>query len=82
MRTTVRIDDALLARAKKEAATTNRTLSAVIEDALRETLERRPERSTAPVRLRTVGGKGPRPGVDLDDSAGLLEVMESGGDSA
>ena len=29
------------------------------------------------VRLKTVKGSGVRPGVDLDDSASLLELMES-----
>jgi Arc/MetJ family transcription regulator len=82
MRTTVKIDDTLLARAKQEAAASNRTLAAVIEDALREVLERRPGRSAAPVRLTTCPGNGPRPGVDLDDTAGLLELMEESGDSA
>jgi hypothetical protein len=32
----------------------------------------------APVILPTVGGRGPRPGVDLDNSAALREVMEQG----
>jgi len=29
------------------------------------------------VALKTVGGTGLRPGVDLDDSAALLDAMES-----
>ena len=78
MRTTVRLDEQLLAEAKKYAAESGRTLTAVLEDALRETLARRrapPKRK--PVRLRTVNGNGVRPGVDLDDTASLLEFMES-----
>ena len=82
MRTTIRIDDTLLARAKQEAAASNRTLAAVIEDALREALERHREEPAAPVELETVGGNGLRPGVDLDDSAGLLEIMEQDDDPA
>jgi len=49
----------------------------VIEDALRESLSRK--RGTGqrkPVRLVTVNGKGLLPGVDLDDSAVLLDLME------
>jgi predicted transcriptional regulator len=78
MRTTIRLDDHLLAEAKKLAAETGRTLTSVLEDALRDTLARRvarPKRSR--LRLKTFRGDGVRPGVDLDDSAGLLEAMES-----
>ena len=70
MRTTVRLDEALLTQAKKYAAESGRTLTAVLEDALREKLARRdrlPARKR--VRLLTVEGGGLLPGVDLDDSA-------------
>ena len=78
MRTTVRLDERLLAEAKKHAADTGRTLTAVLEDALRETLaRRRPQIKRKPVRLKTVKGDGVRPGVDLDDTAALLDLMES-----
>jgi hypothetical protein len=77
MRTTIRLDDALLADAKALAARTGRTLTQVIQDALRQSLTQREDDATGePVRLPTFQGKGVRPGVDLDDSAGLLEVME------
>jgi hypothetical protein len=81
MRTTVRLDDALLADAKSLAARTGRTLTAVIEDALREALARRPgDREPSQVRLPTDDGDGHggglRPGVDLDDTAALLDLME------
>ncbi len=79
MRTTVRLDEALLAEAKKCAAESGRTLTSVIEEALRESLARRRESATPRrhVRLKTVNGKGVRPGVDLDDTASLFELMES-----
>jgi len=78
MRTTVRLDDKLLAEAKKCAAETGRTLTAVLEDALRESLSRRRAHgSRRRVRLKTVKGTGLCPGVDLDDSASLLGAMES-----
>lgn len=79
MRTTVRLDDGLLAQAKQLAAKRGTTLTAVIEDALRETLARRssPE-AGEPVELPTYGSGGVQPGVDLDDSAALLATMESG----
>ena len=37
------IDDALLAKAKRVAAETGRSLSAVVDDALKESLNRREE---------------------------------------
>ena len=77
MRTTIRLDDELLAEAKSVAARTGRTLTKVIEDALRQSLAQRPGDAGGAVRLATFGGRGVRPGVDLDDSAGLLDVMES-----
>jgi hypothetical protein len=77
MRTTVRLDPPLLAEAKKFAVERGTTLTGVIEGALREVLARRGEApSPGRVRLTTFGGKGARPGVDLDDSAGLLDWME------
>ena len=77
MRTTMRIDDGLLAAAKEHAARTGRTLTSLFEDALRTflTLEQRPERRPRK-KLPTFDGGGVQPGVDLDNSAGLLEVME------
>lgn len=77
MRTTIRLDSDLLARAKQFAARTHRSLTAVIEDALREVLARQtvqPKR--ARIRVPTAGGRGVAKGIDLDDSASLLEEME------
>jgi hypothetical protein len=77
MRTTVRLDENLLRQAKRFAAETGRSLTAVIEDALREALARRKRAPPLPeVNLTTAPGLL-RPGVNLDDSAGLLELMES-----
>jgi hypothetical protein len=77
MRTTIRMDEHLLREAKAYAAATDRTLARLIEDALREAPARR-DAQPAPrrVRLTTVGGPGPRPGVDLDRDAKLLDIME------
>jgi hypothetical protein len=78
MRTTIRIDEGLLREAKQLAARTGKTLTALIEDALRETLARQREAPTQePVRLVIVNGRGLHPGVDLDDSANLLDLMEA-----
>jgi hypothetical protein len=83
MRTTIRLDDDLLAEIKQIAARTDKTLTSVIEDALREMLARQQKtEERAPVRLTTVRGSGLQPGVDLDDSAALLSLMEESGDPA
>ena len=81
MRTTIHLPDDLFAQAKKLAAESHRTLTAVIEDALRATLARR-RRSTrsAPVKLATFGKTGLQPGVDLDDTAALLDLMDASRD--
>lgn len=77
MRTTIKIDDALLAEAKARAAASGRTLNAVVEDALREVLVRRPSNGRdRRVELPTFSGGQLLPGVDLDDSASLLALME------
>jgi plasmid stability protein len=77
MRTTVRLDDQLLSDTKQLAARTGRSFTAVIEDALREILSRQETTAQrAPVRLITVSGNGLLPGIDLDDSAALLDTMD------
>lgn len=76
MRTTVRLDEHLLQAAKQQAAASGQTLTALLEQALRESLARRPAAArSAPVRLKTFRGGGVRPGVDLDDSASLQDLM-------
>ncbi len=76
MRTTIRLDGELLARAKRAALERGTTLTALIEDALRRTLvpDAAQPRRLRP--LRTFRGDGLQPGVDLDDTAALLDVMD------
>jgi plasmid stability protein len=77
MRTTIKIDDQLLSEAKARAAASGRTLNAVVEDALRQALAPRPARGRHPAPgLPTLRGGRLLPGVDLDDTAALLELME------
>ena len=75
MRTTVRLDDALMRAAKERAAQRGTTLTSVIEDALRAELAREASRDLEPFVVRTVRGT-PVPGVDLTDNAALLELTE------
>lgn len=82
MRTTIRIDDEMLGQVKQLAAQNGQTLTATIEDALRQMLARRQEAAERPpVELVTVPGNGPQPGVDLDDSASLLNLMGHSNDA-
>lgn len=76
MRTTIKIDDHVLAEAKAHAARSGKTLNAVVEDALRAALARRGGAASSAVDLPTFAGARLRPGVDLDDSAALLDLME------
>jgi hypothetical protein len=79
MRTTLQLDDALISEAKVVAARTGRTLSQVIEDALRQALIPRPREPRQAPPLPTSPGV-PRAGVDLDDNAGLRDLMDSDAD--
>jgi len=78
MRTTINLDDDLLAAMKRLAQEQGSTLTAVIEDALRERLARRAsqQRVAEQFTLHTFTGNGLLPGVDLDDSADLRELMD------
>ena len=76
MRTTVRMNDALLRDAKRVAAEDGLTLTAVLENAVREMLERRRTLGRGKrMPLPTFTGRGLQPGVDLDDTAALLDHM-------
>ena len=76
MRTTVRLPPGLMAQVKKLAQETGRSMTQVIEDALRATVAagRQPRRKT--VTLVTATGDGLLPGVDLDDTSALLDRMD------
>ncbi len=77
MRTTIRLPDDLLQKAKRKASEEGRTLTSVIEEGLNLVLappkEERRERVHLPV-SKAAGGV--RPGVDLNQSSTLLEVMD------
>lgn len=80
MRTTVNIDEHLLAEAKVLAARQHRSLGEVIDDSLRVSLGRGSVReSDAPISLPTSGDPARRPLVDIDDQDALAEAL---GDNA
>jgi hypothetical protein len=76
MRTTVRLDDELLSAAKQRVAADHTTLTALIEDSLRQTLAVRPLEPDERFSVRLFGHGGMLPGVDLDDSAALRDLMD------
>lgn len=76
MRTTVRLNDDLLTAAKQRAAADHTTLTALIEDSLRQTLALRPGRRSKRLKLKSFGAGGTLAGVDLDDSASLRDLMD------
>lgn len=76
MRTTIRLDDDLLRRVKQRAIETGTTLNALIEDSIRAGLSRQPPSKGGVFNPPVSGGGGTQPGVDLDDTAALADVME------
>jgi len=74
----VRLDEQLLAKAKRLAASRGQTLTALLEDALRAEVSRKPlpakrERICLPTFSARV-----REGVDLDHTASILDLMDAG----
>jgi len=78
MRTTVTIDDDLLGRAKQLAARSHRSIGSVLEEALREHLDRISSRSTTFKGLPTFSPANPglRPGVDLEDRHAIADLLD------
>lgn len=77
MRTTIRLDDELLAQAKARAAESRRSLNEFIEQAVRARLAAESKATPPAGPLPTFRGKGLRAGVDVNDGANLLEQMEA-----
>ena len=78
MRTTVAIEDALLAVAKRRAAEQGLTLGQFLEQAIRHEIARdvsAPARPEVPVHH---GQGGLRPGIDAASNRSLAEVLDDG----
>ena len=77
MRTTIRLPDDLYKRVRATAATEGTTVTTFINDALLAALPRREEpRPGKPYQVTPFHGNGLRPGVDLDDNAAVLALMD------
>jgi hypothetical protein len=76
---TIELDDRLFAEAQELAAATGQTVTAVVEEAVRESFARRTNKpEPRHVRFTTDTGRGGRPSVNLDSNAELLDLMEQG----
>jgi hypothetical protein len=78
MRTTLNLNDALMRKAKKVAAQSERTVTAIIEAALRDYLypHERPHPPAAPLPSSRCRG-GLQPGVQLRSTSDLLHDLEA-----
>ena len=77
MRTTIRLREALLRRAKKRALEEKRTLTSIVEEGVTLVLARPSSRPRKSVRLPISRAKGGvREGIDLNRSAELESAME------
>jgi plasmid stability protein len=75
-RTTVRLPDDLIRRAKRKAAAEGRSLTALIEEGLRRVVSDRASAARSGRTLPPVSSAtgGLMPGIDLDDTASLQEM--------
>ncbi len=78
LRTTIRLEESLLEQAKAEAARRNTTLTSLIEEGLHRVIKDaykpvRRKKVVLPVSTRT---GWTLPGVDINNSAELLDIMD------
>jgi hypothetical protein len=79
MRTTLHLPGDLYREVKSTSALEGRTVTSFVEEALRLALAQRAARThdaPPPYRVTVSGAGGTRPGIDLDSSAALLDVLE------
>ncbi|MEA2022772.1 MAG: DUF2191 domain-containing protein [Actinomycetota bacterium] len=78
MTTSISLDSGLLAAARVEAAATGVSLVAFVEEAIRREISARETTRRFPPRdLPVFAGDGLLPGVDLDNSSDVLDLMEA-----
>ena len=77
MRTTINLPDDLILQAKKAALEADTTLTEIIANALREALAKDRQTNSKPAfKISASGSGGVLPGVDLDDTSSLLDMMD------
>ena len=77
-RTTLRLDEDLLRESKAMAARCGMTLTRLVEESLREKLDRQADSAArgGRVELPTSGHGGTRPGVNINDSKSLWDLLD------
>ena len=75
-RTTVRLPEDLLSRARRKAVAERRTLTSLIEDGLRLVVsaDRNPRKSKRVLPRVSRASGGPMPGIELTDFSALQEI--------
>ena len=76
MRTSMNLPDSLLDAARERAKQEGRTVTSLMEEALRRLLEVQP---TPPRRRRLPTWKGGRLLIDIDDKDALWEILDADG---
>ena len=77
MRTTIRMNDELLRRAKKLAVEEGRTLTSIIEEGVERVLSAKTKPPQQRVEIPVSKNRGGvRPGIDLTNYGELLDIME------
>lgn len=74
-RTTLTLDDDVAAGLRREVRRTGRPFRSVVNESIRAGLAAQAKRVPTPFELETFD-LGLRPGLDLDDIEGLLDVIE------
>jgi predicted transcriptional regulator len=79
MDATIHIDDQLSIRVQEVAQATGQTVDTVISNALAETLES-PQKPSSGKKIHLIRDKemGLKPGVNINNNAELLDIMEEG----
>lgn len=76
MKTTLDLDDSILAQAKRRSAALGTTLKAFVEDALRARLLESPQkRKRYSYKMNVVHGKKP-PAIDISDRGALFDYLD------
>lgn len=77
MRTTILLPDELYDAVRQHASQQRRTITSVIEEAVRASLRAHAAAAHQPaLSIDVIQGRGLQPGVDLDDTSALADLMD------
>jgi len=75
-RTTIRMRRRLMREAKKAAIDSGQTFTEFVEESVQESLARRARSELPPFKMLTFGSGGVRPGIDINNSAQLWDILD------